>query len=282
MILTYQSCTSSDEKNEVCIISTVTPTLLSMEFRASANPNILVNDIHGEIIGDSVVECWTRYIMDSKVLIPHFSFNGDEVTIGDQILKSDSTSYDFKSPVLLTVTAGKQKKNYKVYVHAFTGIPVLWIDTENRKDIISKDEYIKAHFKLVEDVRTRGPGDVKEFDGKIKGRGNSTWTMPKKPYAIKLDSAESFFDEPKDKSWVLLANYTDKTSIRNAIAFYMGRISNLDYTPRYHFVDVMLNGRYNGTYQLFYQKFKDVCAGVFLTIQIELPRLFECEEYETE
>lgn len=251
MILTYQSCTSSDsdEKNEVCI-STVTPTLLSMEFRASANPNILVNDIHGEIIGDSVVECWVRYIMDSKVLIPHFSFNGDEVTIGDQILKSDSTSYDFKSPVLLTVTAGKQKKNYKVYVHAFTGIPVLWIETENRKDIISKDEYLKAHFKLVEDVRTRGPGDVKEFDGKIKGRGNSTWTMPKKPYAIKLDSAESFFDEPKDKSWVLLANYTDKTSIRNAIAFYMGRISNLDYTPRYHFVDVMLNGRYNGTYQL--------------------------------
>lgn len=39
---------------------------------------------------------------------------------------------------------------------------------------------------------------------------------------------------------------------------------------------------YNGTYQLFYQKFKDICAGVFLTIEIELPRLFECEEYETE
>ena len=47
-----------------------------------------------------------------------------------------------------------------------------------------------------------------------------------------------------------MANYTDKTSLRNATAFYMGELSNLDWTPRMHFVEVMLNGRYNGTYQL--------------------------------
>ena len=56
--------------------------------------------------------------------------------------------------------------------------------------------------------------------------------------------------KPKDKSWVLLANFADKTMLRNYLAFYMGRISNLDYTPRSHFVELMLNGRYNGTYQL--------------------------------
>ncbi len=38
--------------------------------------------------------------------------------------------------------------------------------------------------------------------------------------------------------------------IRNATAFYMGSISNLEYTPHFHFVDVILNGRYHGTYQL--------------------------------
>ena len=91
---------------------------------------------------------------------------------------------------------------------------------------------------------------VTEADVKIKGRGNSTWAMAKKPYALKFDEKISLLDEPKDKSWVLLANYADKTSLRNQTAFYMGSISNLDYTPRFHFVDLMLNGRYNGTYQL--------------------------------
>lgn len=246
-------CTNSDDEDVSLnrIDSTVViPKLISMEFKASANPMNLIEDARCDIIGDSVVECWVRYVMDSKTLTPHFTFDGDQVCIGDDILISDMTSYDFKKPVKMTVKANGKSKDYNVYVHAFTGIPVLWIETENRTAITSKKEYLNAHLKLVEDVNTKGAGETTELDGKIKGRGNSTWEMPKKPYAIKFDSKESFFDEPKDKSWVLLANYSDKTSLRNATAFYMGRISNLAYTPRFYFVDVMLNGRYNGTYQL--------------------------------
>lgn len=226
------------------------PRLTSLEFRASANPKDLIEDVYGEIIGDSVVECWARYIMDSKVLIPHFTFDGDEVVMGDNVLTSDVSVCDFKTPVKITVKAGDRTKDYNVYMHAFTGLPVLWIETEDRAEILSKEEYLNANFRLVEDVKTRAPGDVVEVDGTIKGRGNSTWNMIKKPYAIKFEEKQSFLDEPKNKSWVLLANYADKTNIRNATAFYMGKISNLEYTPRFHFVDVMLNGRYNGTYQL--------------------------------
>ena len=56
--------------------------------------------------------------------------------------------------------------------------------------------------------------------------------------------------EPKDKSWVLLANYTDKTNLRNEASFFMGRISNLEWTPRTHFVELFMNEVYCGTYQL--------------------------------
>lgn len=38
--------------------------------------------------------------------------------------------------------------------------------------------------------------------------------------------------------------------------------------------------RYNGTITPFYQRFKDLCCGAFLTIQIEVPRLYECYDYE--
>lgn len=228
----------------------VIPKLLSMEFLASANPDNMIENVACAIIGDSVVDCWINHIMDNKLLIPHFTFQGESVTIDGENIISDKTICDFKKPAILTVKSTELVKEYKVYVHAFTGLPVLWIETEGRANITSKETYINAHFKLVEDVLTKSPGSVTEIDGQIKGRGNSTWGLPKKPYRLKFDSKVSLLNEPKDKSWVLLANYTDKTSLRNATAFYMGSISNLEYTPHFQFVDVMLNGKYNGTYQL--------------------------------
>lgn len=137
-----------------------------------------------------------------------------------------------------------------MYVHSFTGLPVLWIETENREDIVSKEDYLNAQFRLVEDVVTRGTGDIINFDAKIKGRGNSTWLLPKKPYRIKCDKNISILGMPEGKSWVLLANYADKSMLRNHLAMYLGAMSNLDYTPRMKMVEVMLNGRYQGTYQL--------------------------------
>jgi len=226
------------------------PKLLSISFLSKDNSMQLVEDVKGEIIGDSIVECWIKNIVSDKLLVPHFEYTGESVTIDDTSAKSDETQIDFKTPIKLTVSNQGKTKDYTVYVHSFTGLPVLWIETEGRAEITSKDDYLNAHLKLVEDVRTRSAGGVTEADVKIKGRGNSTWGMPKKPYALKFDEKTSLLDEPEDKSWVLLANYADKTSLRNQTAFYMGSISNLDYTPRFHYVDLMLNGRYNGTYQL--------------------------------
>ena len=105
--------------------------------------------------------------------------------------------------------------------------------------------------KLTEDVMTRAAGDVLEADLQIKGRGNSTWKRwPKKPYRLKFTEKVSLLGEHKDRSWVILANYADKSAIRNHTALYMGKISNLDYTPSSHFVDLILNGKYEGTYEV--------------------------------
>lgn len=148
------------------------------------------------------------------------------------------------------MTAGDAIKNYTMYVHSFTGIPVVWIETEQRKDVTSKDEYLNASFKLEEGQITRGAGDVIYDSVKIKGRGNSSWEFDKKPYRLKFNKEVSFFGEPKDKSWVLIANYNDKTMLRNQMSFFLGKMSKLDWTPRAHFVELILNGKYNGTYLL--------------------------------
>ena len=247
------------------------PRLTRLEFLAADNPELLVDDVACTITGDSVVECWVPHVMSGKRLVARFTVSGAanallqdtalppaEVLADGERMESGVTAVDFSRPVALTVVSqmvGEDsrpiRRDYTVSVHAFTGLPVLWIETDDEAPIESKEEYVRATFRLTEDVVTRSPGDVTEITGQIRGRGNSTWSLPKKPYRLKLDTKTSLLGMPADKSWVLLANYSDKTMLRNATAMRMGEMSDIGYTPRSHFVELMLNGRYDGTYQLY-------------------------------
>ena len=53
---------------------------------------------------------------------------------------------------------------------------------------------------------------------------------------------------PQDKKWVLLAELSDKTFIRNKIARYLGNRSRLDYTPTAKYVELYVNDEYQGLY----------------------------------
>jgi spore coat protein CotH len=55
---------------------------------------------------------------------------------------------------------------------------------------------------------------------------------------------------PSSKDWVLLANHSDKTLLRNAAALDLGTRIGLAWSPRSAFVEVYLNNRYDGVYQL--------------------------------
>ena len=226
------------------------PKLLKIEFLAADNI-VLSEDLPCEIIGDSLIECWIPSLSAEKNLIPHFSFDGTLVTINGMEANSSASMFDFKEPAKVTVHTSEKTKSYQMYVHAFTGLPVMWINTAGGVPIVSRDYYVDAHMKLREDVRTRAAGDVLEADLQIKGRGNSSWKKwPKKPYRLKFPDKVSLLGEHKDKSWVLIANYADKSALRNHAALYLGKISNLEYTSSSHFVDLFLNGKYEGTYQV--------------------------------
>ena len=225
--------------------------ILDMKFLAKHNPLNLAVDIECAISDAAKIHGHIPNIVSSKKMIPTFNFVGQKVLVDTINVVSGETVLDFSKPVTMSVV-GKNGivKEYIVEVMAFTGLPVVYINTEEDKAITSKEEYLNATIRIVEDVHTRAAGDVFESDVRIKGRGNSTWSLPKKPYKLKFDKKQSLLGEPKDKEWVLLANYTDKTAIRNELAFFMSRMSQLEYTNRTHFVDLVLNNVYVGTYQL--------------------------------
>jgi hypothetical protein len=224
------------------------PRFLSFGFKMSDNPLALISDVDGTVEGD-VIQILIPYLITAEKLIPSFTIEGNDVSIGQESQQSGANSVDFSSPVIYTVSNHSgETKQYTVQVSSFTGLPLVFINTKNNATIASKDDYVDATIQIVEGSL----GSSGNFSGemKIKGRGNTTWSMPKKPYKMKFDKKTSLLGEPKDKEWVLLANYSDKTNLRNETAFFMGRSSRLEWTPRTHFVEVFINEVYNGTYQL--------------------------------
>ena len=129
-----------------------------------------------------------------------------------------------------------------------TNLPHVYIETFNKQRITSKTVYVYAtmHYVDEDDV-------VTAYDSmQIRGRGNSTWNLAKKPYKIKFNQKEKFLGKgyAKAKTWTLLANAGDKTLMRNAVTSLMGDFLGLKNNPAHKFVDVTLNGTYIGNYQI--------------------------------
>lgn len=126
------------------------------------------------------------------------------------------------------------------------GIPRLMLYTDSGKDKILKDKYSDGSFKLFDKNEKIASGKIK-----IKGRGNTTWRMPKKPYALKLDKKQSLLNMPKDSRYNLLNSFSDKSLVRTTFALHLGSIyDNLGYTPQTKDVEVFFNNKYYGYYNL--------------------------------
>ena len=129
-----------------------------------------------------------------------------------------------------------------------TGLKTMYITTPDGLGISSKDIWKEnCTVKLVDDV---GKVYYNNSTVAVKGRGNSTWGYPKKPYTLKLPEKFALTGTGEDKRWVLLANWMDRTLLRNDVAFELGRRSGLEWTPSGEFIELFLNGQHMGNYWL--------------------------------
>jgi len=218
--------------------------LVSFSFKKAENP-ALWNDIETEINNDTVY-AHTLVGTDISSLTPDFQIKGVSVSVNGVEQKSGNTKQDFSGLIKYTITAENGDQHTYVVKFEDTGIPAVYLLT-NGQPINSKDTYVDGEIKI-----TGGLDGKLLYDGvmKIKGRGNSTWGMPKKPYRIKLDEKAALLEMPSNKNWALLANYGDQSLIRNEVAFEVSRRMGMEYTPREQYVEVFLNGEYMGNYTL--------------------------------
>ena len=137
-------------------------------------------------------------------------------------------------------------------------LPVLYIQTENKQAITSKETYINATYYLdamgISGYTSIGSKE-EPLNMEIRGRGNYSWTgFDKKPYRIKLAEKQPLLGMNKSKHFALLAHADDsndrKGFMRNAVGFELSKMIGMTYTPNAKPLEVVLNGDYIGLYFL--------------------------------
>ena len=144
-----------------------------------------------------------------------------------------------------------------------SNLPIIIINTNGQE--ILDDPKITADMGIIyngEGIRNNTTDLFNEYNGKIgiEIRGQSSQMFPMKSYSIELWDEEgegidqSIFGLPEESDWVLYAPYTDKTLMRNFLAYTMSNELG-HWAAHCRYVEVILNGSYIGVY-VFMEKIK--------------------------
>lgn len=234
----YNNLNESYERNRV--------RFKSFGFEKINNP-CLVTDYFSDDTDKDTLCFFIHGLEDSSNLVPTYSGNLKSVKVGGAISISGKTEHNFNLIVRYDIESyDGQKDSCFVKVLIENGIPQIDIQTDDGLAITSKTDYIRAHIKI---------SNCPEFglidtECKIRGRGNASWSHPKKSYKIKFSEKESPFGFPANKDWVLLGNYTDRSLLRTSYMCEVSKALGIKYTVNTQHVDLFLNGDYLGTYIL--------------------------------
>ena len=281
VMLTLAACDAPTEP--VTPGTPVLPVMTGFLFERADNP-ALQADAVGVIDGDTV-----RVVLPNVVPVNALKATftlaeaATTVRVGSIRQSSGVTPADFTDNVVYRLESSTGTiRAMVVQVTVFTGLPVVTVMTDGGAPILNREDYVSATVSIF-GGKDR-PEHNFEATTQIRGRGNSTWSNPKKPYRLKLTTSASIFGFPADRDWTLLANYWDQSLTRNALAFKIGSMmSAIGYNPRCTPVELVLNGVHQGAYQLC--DHVEVAAnrvpatgGWFLEV-VNLPRVESTETY---
>ena len=246
LVFTVEAEDGSKQQYTVEIALKDTGVLSAFRFLKKNNA-FLTADVSSFIGEESIIPLVT---FSQSELIPTFTTNAVKVLVDEVEQKSGMTKNDFSSPVVYQFIM-RNGETFQYTVKAeflLSAIPELTITTTDPSiaEIPSKDYYLEGTLAV------NGRGGYEDYTGKteVKGRGNSTWGYPKKPYRLKLNKKAEICGLGKAKNYVLLANHLDPTLMLNSVAFKIGRLLELPFTNHAIPVDVALNGIYKGSYLL--------------------------------
>ncbi|MGD7732898.1 RICIN domain-containing protein [Propionibacteriaceae bacterium G57] len=187
-------------------------------------------------------------------------------TLSGWVVLDDGTHEPF-TPDDYTLTAAATPGDYTlafartdvtspITVHQSAEVPAMYIHTGGGLAAIEADKDFEDTGGAMALVDKSAAATYNSALSEMKGRGNSTWEYPKKPYQIKVPThTELVPGAGAHKTWILLANYLDKSLIRNEIAYNLeGAVNTAAGAPNYaikgRMVDLFIDGGFRGSYFL--------------------------------
>ena len=200
-----------------------------------------------------ITQKWIDNI-DNLAAVYELDKSGAVVLANGTRQESGKTKNDFRRDIVYQLS---NKVQYTVQFESpqATGLPVIRIDTDDPtisprdESKFNRETWVTMTFSLSDPNNQKN--DIPAISNQqIRGRGNSSWGAPKKPYRIRFreNQEQAPFGLPAARNWVLLANYVDGTLLGNSVAFELGQRLGLEYTCSYNHVELFFNGRYEGSY----------------------------------
>lgn len=211
--------------------------------------DVTMNTVPGQKLDGSVLDIETEagerpaYITISAA--DKQSDNVVRLTLRDK--RTADTGQKYNESIYVVHTPSGTKSDRPMQVSSTPYLPIVRVTTQVSQSQITKDTWVKGTIEI------DGGGalpDLENMVTEVKGRGNSTWGWEKKPYALKLDSKQEVLGMPKHKRWCLIANYMDRTHLRNRVAYHVSDATDLAYTTRNQYVELYFNNAYQGLYLL--------------------------------
>jgi hypothetical protein len=137
-----------------------------------------------------------------------------------------------------------------------SNLPIVIINTGGLS--IPDDPKILVQLKIIYNGEgkvnnlTDAPNHYDSYVG-IELRGSSSQMFPKKPYGLELrdkngnENPQEIFGMPKEADWILYASYNEKSLMHNVLTMSFGRQLGM-YASRTKYVELILNGQYQGVY----------------------------------
>lgn len=150
-------------------------------------------------------------------------------------------------------------ENYFIKDFLVESVSKIYIKTDDNKVPMTKEVYSNGTFKIVDENVPQN--NISEIPLRIKCRGNSSFgnahlrgepfENSKFSFKIKFDEKQDLFGFGKDKEWNLIANFMDRSLIRNHLVYSLSRLmDNLEFTIDHHYVELYINNNYQGLYLL--------------------------------
>lgn len=200
----------------------------------------------------------------SKDKINQYLQNGNN-TLAIQVHNRDINSSDLSSLFFFSVGVNQTTMNYSPTLSWFTppflssDLPIIKINTFGQQ--IPDEPKLAVHMGIIDN----GPGNrnyvfsdsFNGYDGQIaiETRGASSSNFPKKNYGFETQTDQgennnvNLLGMPKENDWILHGPFSDKSLIRNVLAFYLGNLTDR-WAPRTRYCELFINDEYVGVYIL--------------------------------